>query len=150
MKSQTVHPVSRRQRVANRLLTRALRKGRGPGFMRLLTVRGRTSGRPYTTPVVPVVEGGHMWLVCPYGDVSWVRNLRAVGVVELARGDDRATYAAHELGATEAVPVLRAYLSMPSARFVRHDFDVTARSTDQAIADEAPRHPVFALTPAEP
>jgi hypothetical protein len=37
---------------------------------------------------------------------------------------------------------------MPSERFVRHDFDITAESSDDAIAAEAPRHPVFELTPA--
>jgi hypothetical protein len=37
---------------------------------------------------------------------------------------------------------------MPSARFVRHDFDITPDSPDDATAAEAARHPVFALTPA--
>lgn len=40
------------------------------------------------------------------------------------------------------------YLSMPSERFVRRDFEVTRASSDEAIAAEAHRHPVFALTPA--
>ena len=57
----------------------------------------------------------------------------------------RAEYAVRELDASEATPVLRAYLSMPSERFVRRDFDVTATSDDAALAAEAPRHPVFAL-----
>ncbi len=52
----------------------------------------------------------------------------------------------HELDPTEAVAVLRAYLSMPSKRFVRKDFAVTATSSNQAIVVEAPRHPVFGLT----
>jgi hypothetical protein len=65
----------------------------------------------------------------------------------LHRGDDRTTYDARELDAAKATPVLRAYLSMPSERFVRRDFDITAASSDDAIAAEAGRHPVFALTP---
>ncbi len=139
--------VSRIQRVANRLLGRALRKGRGPTFLRLLTVAGRSSGQLHTTPVAPVFGEGEIWLVSPYGEVDWVRNLRATRVADLARGDDRATYDARELESTESVAVLRTYLSMPSERFVRKDFTITARSGDQAIAAEAPRHPVFALTP---
>jgi deazaflavin-dependent oxidoreductase (nitroreductase family) len=140
-------PVSRLQLVANRLLSRALRKGRGPTFLRLLTVAGRHTGRPRTTPVAPVFGDEQVWLVSPYGEVDWVRNLRAAGVAQLARGDDRITYDAHELSTADAVDVLRAYLSMPSERFVRKDFDVTSGSSDTAIAEEAPRHPVFVLTP---
>jgi deazaflavin-dependent oxidoreductase (nitroreductase family) len=139
---------SRLRRAADRMLGRLLRRGRGPGFMRLLTVTGRTSGLPRTTPVVPVRRDGDVWVVSPFGDVDWVRNLRASGRLDLHRGDERTTYTAHELGPAEATPVLRDYLSMPSERFVRRDFEVTKTSSDEAIAAEAHRHPVFALTPA--
>jgi deazaflavin-dependent oxidoreductase (nitroreductase family) len=135
------------QQRANTLLTRALRKGRGPSFMRLLTVRGRTTGTVRTTPVVPVRDGDRTWVVSPFGEVAWVRNARATGRVDLRRGDEHGTYAVRELGAAEAVPVLRRYLSMPSRFFVRRHVDVTAKSTDDAIAAEAHRHPVFELTP---
>ncbi len=138
--------ISFRQRLANRVLTRMVRRGKGPEFMRLLTVRGRRTGESRTTPVVPVVEGDRVWLVSPFGDVEWVRNARAAGRVELQRGDDRTAYEVRELPAAEAVPVLREYLSMPSERFVRRDFDVTATASDAEIEREAPQHPVFALT----
>jgi deazaflavin-dependent oxidoreductase (nitroreductase family) len=129
------------------MLGRLLRRGRGPGFMRLLTVTGRTSGLPRTTPVVPVRNDGDVWVVSPFGDVDWVRNVRAAGRLELHRGGERTTYTARELAPTEATPVLRDYLAMPSERFVRRDFEVTKASSDEAIAAEAHRHPVFALTP---
>ena len=139
--------ISFRQRIANRLLTRMVQRGKGPDFMRLLTVRGRRTGELRTTPVVPVVDGDRQWLVSPFGEVEWVRNARIAGRVDLRRGDDRTTYALRELSADDAVPVLREYLSMPSERFVRRDFDVTATSSDAEIAREAPRHPVFELIP---
>jgi hypothetical protein len=44
-------------------------------------------------------------------------------------------------------PVLRVYLTMPTHRVVRRHFEVTKRSSDDAIAAEADRHPVFSLTP---
>ncbi len=141
------HRVSRPQRLANRMLSRALRKGRGPSFLRLLTVTGRRTGRPVTTPLAPVFDGEQVWIVSPYGEVNWVRNLRACGLAELARGDDRVAFDGRELDPTEAVAVLRTYLAMPSERFVRKDFAVNAQSSDEAIAAEAPHHPVFALTP---
>jgi deazaflavin-dependent oxidoreductase (nitroreductase family) len=134
------------RRRANAVLTRLLRRGRGPAFMRLLTVRGRVTGRPRTTPVVPVRRDGQVWIVSPFGDVDWVRNLRANGRLELHRGDERTTYEACELDPPAAIPVLRAYLSMPSERFVRRDFEVTSASSDGTIAAEADR-PVFRLTP---
>ncbi len=133
---------------ANRGLIRALDRGRGPTFLRLLTVPGRISGEPRTTPIVPVVDGDRVWLVSAYGDVAWVRNLRAAGRVELRRGDDRRSYRARELDAHEAVPVLRTYLSMRTALFVRRRFGVTPDSTDDAIAADAPAHPTFELVPA--
>jgi deazaflavin-dependent oxidoreductase (nitroreductase family) len=139
--------ISRRQRIIDRVLRRVVQRGKGPAFMRLLTVRGRSSGQLRTTPVVPVFDEDHVWLVSPFGEVEWVRNARVAGQVELRRGDDRADYSVREVGTDEAVPVLRAYLSMPSERFVRRDFDVTARSSDVELAREAPRHPVFELTP---
>jgi deazaflavin-dependent oxidoreductase (nitroreductase family) len=139
---------SRARRLVDKVMAWLLRHGRGPGFMRLLTVTGRISRQPRTTPVVPVQRDGNVWVVSPFGEVAWVRNVRAAGRLELRRGHDRASYEARQLDATEAVAVLRAYLSMPSERFVRHDFDVTADSSDDDIAAEAPRHPVFALTPA--
>jgi deazaflavin-dependent oxidoreductase (nitroreductase family) len=135
------------RRWADKALAWLLRRGRGPGFMQLVTVSGRVTGQPRTTPVVPVRRDGNAWLVSPFGEVAWVRNVRSSGRLELHRGDDRVTYEARELDAIEAVPVLREYLSMPSERFVRRDFDITSDSTDDAIAMEAPRHPVFALTP---
>jgi deazaflavin-dependent oxidoreductase (nitroreductase family) len=143
----TLWKPARLRRAADRMLGRLLRRGRGPGFMRLLTVTGRTSGLPRTTPVVPVRNDGDVWVVSPFGDVDWVRNVRAAGRLELHRGGERTTYTARELAPTEATPVLRDYLAMPSERFVRRDFEVTKASSDEAIAAEAHRHPVFALTP---
>ena len=124
-----------------------LRGGRGPGFMRLLTVVGRRSGRLYTTPVVPVVSVQGRWLVSPYGEVSWVRNARAAGTVTLSRGEQIESLAVNELDATQAAPVLRAYLAMkPAGRFIRAYFDITPESTEEEIREEAPRHPVLELT----
>jgi deazaflavin-dependent oxidoreductase (nitroreductase family) len=45
----------------------------------LITVRGRKSGLPRTTPVAIIAVAGRRWVWCPWGDVQWVRNLRAAG-----------------------------------------------------------------------
>ncbi len=135
---------------ANPALGRMLARGKGPPFLRLLTVSGRRTGQPRSTPVAPVFGAdGSAWLVAAYGDSAWVRNVRAAGRVELRRGDGRVRYRSRELDAAEAVPVLRAYLARRASLFVRRRFGVTARSADEAIAAEASRHPTFALAAEE-
>jgi deazaflavin-dependent oxidoreductase (nitroreductase family) len=145
--AKTYHP-GLGAKVANRMLSAQLRKGRGPNFMRLLTVTGRRTGQPHSTPVVPVEADGGRWVVAPFGEVGWVRNVRATGQLTLRRGDVSETFTATQVEPAEAVPVLRHYLAMkPANRFVKAYFDVTAESPDDAIAAEAPRHPVFTLNP---
>ena len=112
----------------------------------LLTVPGRTSGKPWSTPVSIVRLADVRYLVAPYGDRNWVKNARAAGWVELERGRDRGRFDVDELGAEAAVPVLREYYRR--GRVTRPFFEVTPDSPDAAWLDEAPRHPVFALTPS--
>jgi deazaflavin-dependent oxidoreductase (nitroreductase family) len=45
----------------------------------LITIRGRKSGLPRTTPVAIIEVSGRRWVWAPWGDVQWVRNLRAAG-----------------------------------------------------------------------
>ena len=51
-----------------------------------LTVAGRRTGRPISTPVPPFEYGGARYLVSGGGETHWVRNLRAAGQGELRRG----------------------------------------------------------------
>ena len=132
---------------ANARLTKGLERGRAPKFMRLLTVPGRVTGQPHATPVVPVIRDGDVWVVSPYGEVAWVRNVRKAAQLELRWGEERTLYEPRELDAREATPVLREYLTLPTHWVVRRHFDVTKRSSDEAIAAEAHQHPVFMLTP---
>lgn len=54
------------------------------GHLALLTVTGRSSGRPRHTPVTAHVLGGRTYLWCPYGGrAQWYRNLTANPVVTL-------------------------------------------------------------------
>jgi deazaflavin-dependent oxidoreductase (nitroreductase family) len=45
----------------------------------LVTIRGRRSGQPRTTPVAIIQVSGRRWIWAPWGEVHWVRNLRAAG-----------------------------------------------------------------------
>jgi deazaflavin-dependent oxidoreductase (nitroreductase family) len=81
----------------------------------LITVRGRKSGLPRTTPVAIIEVSGRRWVWAPWGDVHWVRNLRAAGRATITvrrRNDDvRAT----ELDPAERIEFFRDVLG-PLAR----------------------------------
>jgi len=109
----------------------------------LLTVPGRTTGKPWSTPVSIVQDGDARWLVAPYGDRNWVKNARAAGWIELRRGRLRERLAVEELSPVDAVPVLRRYYEI--GRFTRPFFDVSLSSPEADWLAEAPRHPVFLL-----
>ena len=109
----------------------------------LLTVRGRQTGRPWTTPVSLLDLGGERFAVAPYGERNWVKNARAAGEVELRRGRRRERVGVEEVDGAAAVPVLREYYRR--GRFTRPFFDATLDSPDEAWVAEARRHPVFRL-----
>lgn len=49
------------------------------GYNALLTIRGRRSGEPRTTPIAIIDTDGRRWVWAPFGEVHWVQNLRAAG-----------------------------------------------------------------------
>lgn len=109
----------------------------------LLSVRGRTTGQPRTTPVRVMRHGGHRYLVAPYGPVPWALNLRAAGEASLRSGPRSRTYAVAECAPDEAGPVLKAYARVEP--ITRPYFDAAASDPAEAFAAEAGRHPVFRL-----
>jgi deazaflavin-dependent oxidoreductase (nitroreductase family) len=131
------------RRVANVLVRALLRIGVGPRHTYLLTVRGRRSGRSYSTPVTLVEEGKRRWLVAPYGEVAWVRNARAAGQVTLSRGRHAETTAILELTSQEAAPVLKQYVT--EVPITRPFFDARPDSPLEAFVAEAHHHPVFRI-----
>src|SRR5829696_8932537 len=68
----------------------------------LVTICGRKSGLPHTTPLTVVEMGGRRWLMAPYGEVNWVRNLRAAGRATITVGSRKEEVTAVELEPTEA------------------------------------------------
>jgi deazaflavin-dependent oxidoreductase (nitroreductase family) len=131
------------RRVGNAVVRALLALGLGPRSTYLLGVVGRRSGTLRFTPVTLVEAGGRRWLVAPYGDVAWVRNLRVAGRATLSRGGRAETVTVSEIGAEEAAPVLKLYVTR--VPITRPYFDVTPASDLDAFRAEAPRHPVFAL-----
>jgi len=138
----------------NPLIRRLLRVGVPMGPNVLLTVRGRTSGEPRTFPVALMETSGRKYVFATFGEVNWVRNLRAAGEAIVRLGKDERPMTAVELTPDEAVPVMQAalgpFLASPMASpLLRRWYDLTTDSTDADYLEEARRHPVFELRDAE-
>jgi deazaflavin-dependent oxidoreductase (nitroreductase family) len=117
--------------------------------MALLTVDGRRSGRPRSTPVGLLVLDGHRYLFSAFGEVNWVRNLRAAGVATIGVGRQREALPATELSAEEAGRVIRSILKTPTyGPVVRPYFPVSNDAPLTEFVQEARRHPVFELVVA--
>jgi len=131
------------RRLVNAVVGPLTRLGLAGRHTYILTVRGRKTGRAYSTPVL-LIEDGERWLVAPYGEVGWVRNARAAGEVEISRARRSEMMGIEEVASEQAAPVLEQYLkSVPVARPF---FDVTPKSPLDEFVTEASRHPVFRLT----
>src|SRR5256712_3708579 len=74
------------ERAVNRLFGMLIGLGLALPHNYLLQVRGRKSGRLYSTPVDVLEHGGRRFLVAGRGETQWVRNARASGQVTLHKG----------------------------------------------------------------
>jgi len=139
----STYRVTRGVRVINQLARALIRLGLGPQSRYLLTVSGRKTGQPYTTPVTIVEHNHTRWLVAPYGEVNWVRNARAAGRVTLRRGRRVESVAVVEVEAQARAPILQKYLRLEPV--TQPYFEARPESPLDAFAAEAARHPVFRI-----
>jgi len=119
------------------------------GFNGLITIRGRNSGLPRATPVAIIEVSGRRWVWAPWGEVHWVRNLRAAGRATIALRRRQEEVRATELDPTERVEFFRDVLG-PLARSI--PFGVTfIRIADGVDLNDpvaaAEGRPVFELHP---
>src|SRR4051794_34272229 len=99
-----------------------LRAGVPLGPNALITVRGRTNGLPRSTPLAIIAVAGRRWIWSPWGDVQWVRNLRAAGEATLTVRGRKEKVRATELDPAERLAFFRDVLRLV-ARSIR--FGVT-------------------------
>jgi deazaflavin-dependent oxidoreductase (nitroreductase family) len=79
----------------------------GPAMV--LTVPGRKSGRPRSTPMTPFEFQGGLYTVAGFPRADWARNARAAGAGTLSHGRKSRRVKIVELSPDEARPVLRAF-----------------------------------------
>ena len=133
----------------NRLIVALQRRGLVVGTMRVLSVPGRKSGRPQTTPVSPLVVGGRRYVVGGSVQADWVKNARAAGWGILARGRQEERVRLVELPLEERAPVLREFArKVPGGiAFFRSMYELPKEkeALPEAFAALAPRCAVFRL-----
>jgi deazaflavin-dependent oxidoreductase (nitroreductase family) len=157
-------------RLLNPLFIRYLAVGLPGGPNVLLTVRGRSTGRPRRAPVALLELGDRRFVQAAFGEVSWVWNLRASGQAVVRKGRRSETLDAVELDPAIAGSLMcQAVAPFRRSRLLRavvgpttrppigvlHYFGVRIDQTASEYIADARRHPVFELiadasTKAEP
>lgn len=72
----------------NRFMMAVQKLGLHTGPAYVLTVPGRKSGKPRSTPMTPFSYDGGLYTVAGYPGADWARNAKAAGTGTLSRGAD--------------------------------------------------------------
>jgi deazaflavin-dependent oxidoreductase (nitroreductase family) len=114
----------------------------------VLTVPGRKTGKPRTTPVTPMTVGGKRYVVAGMPGSDWAANARAAGEATLQVGRRTEPVRMVEMSTEEARPLLRAFpVEVPSGvGFIKSAGLVTGPNPDEFEA-LAGRLAVFRIDP---
>src|ERR1700731_3381395 len=93
----------------NKVMMAAQKLGIPTGPAMVLTVPGRKSGKPRSTPMTPFHVDDSLYVVAGYPGADWAANARAAGVGTLSRGRRSRPVRIVELTAAQARPILRAF-----------------------------------------
>ena len=129
-------------RFINRAFGLLVKIGLGLAHNYLLEVRGRKSGRTYSTPVNLLERGGKQYLVAPRGYTQWVRNVAANGEASLVRGSKRRQVFLKPIDVEAKADILKEYLDRYKTTVQRY-FPIEAGSPAEAFRPLAARYPVF-------
>ncbi len=135
------------ERVFNRVFGFLVGLGWGFSYNYLLQVRGRKSGKVYSTPIDLLEMNGKRFLVAPRGRTQWVRNAEAAGEVTLKRGKLQQRFRLRVLSDQEKPEVLKAYLDQFKGE-VQSYFPVPAGSSVETFRELVQRYPAFELISA--
>jgi deazaflavin-dependent oxidoreductase (nitroreductase family) len=132
------------ERAFNRFFGVLVGLGLGMKHNYLLQVRGRKSGKLYSTPIDLLEIGGQRFLVAPRGRTQWVRNAEAAGEVTLKRGSFKQSFRLRAIPDAEKPELLEAYLNHFKTTVQRY-FPLAAGADAQAFVSFAANYPVFEL-----
>jgi deazaflavin-dependent oxidoreductase (nitroreductase family) len=132
------------EKIFNRLFGFLVGIGVGFSHNYLLEVRGRNSGKLYSTPINLLELKGKSYLVAPRGRTQWVRNAEAAGEVTLKKGSSRRKFRLKRIPDAEKPQILKAYLDT-FKREVQRYFTIPAGSPQESFAAIGGSYPVFEL-----
>ena len=136
------------ERAMNKTIALFARLGIGPRYLHLLRVRGKKTGKVYSTPVNLLELQGHNYLVGGRGHTAWSKNADAVGEVTLVRGRISRTYRVVRVSNEEKPAILKAYLE-EYRKTVQRFFSVQVGSPVEAFRAIVDLHPVFEIFPKD-
>lgn len=142
--TETFRKPSPVERVFNHIFGIFVSLGVGYEHNYALEVRGRKTGRIYSTPVNTIDLNGRRYLVCPRGRAQWVRNVEASGRVTLKRGSHRIEGSLRAVTDAEKPEVLKAYLDRYKSVVQRY-FPVVSGSAPDAFKPYLDRYPVYEI-----
>lgn len=93
----------------NKVLMAAMRTGLMKDGPMVLTVTGRKSGQPRSTPITPFEVDGRRYVVGGFPGADWVRNAQANPDAVIVRGKVREPVRMVELPPEQARPLLRQF-----------------------------------------
>jgi deazaflavin-dependent oxidoreductase (nitroreductase family) len=132
------------EKIFNRVFGFLVGLGLGFSYNYLLEVRGRKSGKLYSTPIDLLKLNGKTYLVAPRGRTQWVRNAEAAGEVTLKKGSTRQQFRLRPIPDADKPPILKAYLDT-FKREVQRYFPIPAGSPPESFANLTSSYPAFEL-----
>jgi deazaflavin-dependent oxidoreductase (nitroreductase family) len=133
----------------NHMIRSFLRLGVPLGYVGLLTVKGRRTGKTRRNPVGLFEYNGKRYLFSTFGNVNWVRNVRAARTATVQKGWHSQQVVPVELSPVETAKVLKEaiaprFLGLGGKVFGSH-FPLKPDAPLAAFIEESKRHPVFEL-----
>lgn len=115
----------------------------------VLTVPGRKSGQPRSTPITPMYVDDKRYVVAGFPGADWEKNARAADTATLTAGKTSETVRMVELSTDEARPLLRQFPTLvpTGVSFMKRSGLVTDGTPDEFEA-LAGRCAVFRFDPA--
>ena len=135
-------------KLANKFMITMQKLGIPTGPPQVLTVPGRKTGQPRSTPMTPFTLDGNLYTVAGYPGADWVRNARAAGSGTLSHGRKSRWVNIVELAPEDARPVLRAFpVRVPIGVSFLKRAGLVQQGTPEEVEALAGRIAVFRLDP---
>lgn len=133
----------------NKFMMAVQKLGIPTGPAMVLTVPGRKSGQPRSTPMTPFEHDGELYVVAGYPGSDWAANARTAGAGTLARGRRSRPVKIVELDADEAGPILRSFaIEVPVGVGFAKRSGLVQKGTPDEFEALAGRLTVFRFDPA--